>query len=491
MANAINFVFDIDQPAAPIERSINSGSTWAALPVPTTGTHKDILVSGIPAAAYAVGVIQVRPVGYPAKMVSNTVAVTVAAAAAGATIEHFGFIGQSNSGDKSLNSDAATAPLSTFATLNAAQSNLLIWSPTASAYQAVQNGVNDLSLSNSIDVGSAGGGTAYTPARGIAAGALALRLADLYPATTYRLVKFTSDGNPFSSVTTGGARKAAHDARWAAAKAATESGGNTWHLKAVKVQFGETDYFNGTTFASGADAYVSEMLANGFAQANTLYCVVGLMDAGADKSAFRAQQLAWVNAAPTTRRYLDPLDYQGQAGDTLHQNGVTQMQIANSDFPNAVFGVAGGFRIVPAAPAAPSFAAPGTFQIANASGVIDPAVTPSYAVNDVVQGGDYATMGGTGAYIYGHADGQFTVRITGGTTLTGIDVLFNQYAGDLELVGPTGTVLATANTYAAANTPTRIFAGVTLPGTGARNFVLRQKAGTGGQFVGFARFIIA
>lgn len=81
MANSLNIAFDIDQPAAPLERSINSGSTWTALPVPTTGTHKTALLTGIPAAAYAVGVIQIRPVGYPAQMVSNTVAVTVAASA--------------------------------------------------------------------------------------------------------------------------------------------------------------------------------------------------------------------------------------------------------------------------------------------------------------------------------------------------------------------------------------------------------------------------
>ena len=85
MAEKLNFAFDIDQPAAPIERSINSGSTWTALPVPTTGTHKTALLTGIPAAVYAVGVLQIRPVGYPAKMVSNTVAVTVAAAAPAGT----------------------------------------------------------------------------------------------------------------------------------------------------------------------------------------------------------------------------------------------------------------------------------------------------------------------------------------------------------------------------------------------------------------------
>ena len=79
MANRLNLAFDIDQPAAPLERSINSGSTWTALPVPTTGTHKTALLTGIPAAAYGVGVIQVRPVGYPAQMVGNTTAITVAA----------------------------------------------------------------------------------------------------------------------------------------------------------------------------------------------------------------------------------------------------------------------------------------------------------------------------------------------------------------------------------------------------------------------------
>ena len=81
MANSLNLAFDIDQPAAPIERSIDSGSTWTALPVPTTGTHKTALLTGIPAAAYGVGVIKLRPVGYPAQVVSNTVSVTVTAGA--------------------------------------------------------------------------------------------------------------------------------------------------------------------------------------------------------------------------------------------------------------------------------------------------------------------------------------------------------------------------------------------------------------------------
>lgn len=81
MANQLAVAFDMDQPAALVEISINSGTSWADLPVPAAGTHKTGNLLGVPAGTYAAGVLKLRAKGFPGSVVSNTAAVTVAGAA--------------------------------------------------------------------------------------------------------------------------------------------------------------------------------------------------------------------------------------------------------------------------------------------------------------------------------------------------------------------------------------------------------------------------
>jgi hypothetical protein len=85
MANTLAVAFDIDQPAAAVEISTNSGTSWAALSVPATGTHKTGNLLNVTAGTYAPGVIKLRAVDYPGSVVSNAATVTVVGAATGGT----------------------------------------------------------------------------------------------------------------------------------------------------------------------------------------------------------------------------------------------------------------------------------------------------------------------------------------------------------------------------------------------------------------------
>ena len=85
MANQITFGATITPATAPMEVTINAGSTFTALSFATVGSNQQGTLTGVPAATYAMNTVGMRAVGYPGTVLYNTAAITVTAAAASST----------------------------------------------------------------------------------------------------------------------------------------------------------------------------------------------------------------------------------------------------------------------------------------------------------------------------------------------------------------------------------------------------------------------
>lgn len=85
--------FDLDTPAAPVEISINGGTSWTPLTVTANGIRMSGSLPNVPATTYATNALQVRAVGYPTSMKSNGAPVTILQAV---PVAAFVLTGQSN-----------------------------------------------------------------------------------------------------------------------------------------------------------------------------------------------------------------------------------------------------------------------------------------------------------------------------------------------------------------------------------------------------------
>jgi hypothetical protein len=308
-----------------------------------------VVVSNLAVGTYQFGFTATDQKG--GKSNEDFVVVTVnAAATAGQVGRVFISIGQSNFLDKALNSDADIEPLKlALPGLNAAHYNLQIFNPRTVTHQPVQNGVNDLSASDPLDCGGVppGGGATYPPTRGIFAGAFAMRLKELFPDETFYFVKKSADGQSLKTMIGSGGWKADLYSRLAASKQLLVAQGKTPEYILI-TGFGEADFAAGNAFAPMIDQLLSELKAAGYNVTRTV--VGGVKDSdGQDKSSYRNQEIAWVNANPATRGFAFSSNWQGIKNDDIHVDGVTQAQKGNSDYPNAIFGVTGGWRIPQAA----------------------------------------------------------------------------------------------------------------------------------------------
>ena len=83
MANRIKITATLTPTTAAMEASWDSGTTYAPITMSTVNGEQVGYLETVPAATYAIGSVKLRAVGYPAVMVSNPAAFTVAAAATG------------------------------------------------------------------------------------------------------------------------------------------------------------------------------------------------------------------------------------------------------------------------------------------------------------------------------------------------------------------------------------------------------------------------
>ena len=83
MANQITFGATITPATAPMEVTINAGSTFTALTFATVGSNQQGTLTGVPATTYAINTVGMRAVGYPSTIQYNPAQIIVSAPAAG------------------------------------------------------------------------------------------------------------------------------------------------------------------------------------------------------------------------------------------------------------------------------------------------------------------------------------------------------------------------------------------------------------------------
>ena len=82
MPNQITFAATITPATAPMEVSINSGTTFTAATFATVGSNQQYVMTGVAAATYVINQLQLRAVGYGSTTTQmNGAAVVVSAAA--------------------------------------------------------------------------------------------------------------------------------------------------------------------------------------------------------------------------------------------------------------------------------------------------------------------------------------------------------------------------------------------------------------------------
>lgn len=153
MAEAIDFSGTITPPTAPIEVSINGGTSFVPLTFATVGSAQTARLTGVPAGTYAAGQLVMRCIGYPATAASNPSVRTVLAATAQTLVDVMLIDGQSNAFGDGPAADFGLPPVSGLHSPDPLREfqRAKIWNPATATWQKLQAGVNSRSVSGAAD----------------------------------------------------------------------------------------------------------------------------------------------------------------------------------------------------------------------------------------------------------------------------------------------------------------------------------------------------
>lgn len=253
-------------------------------------------------------------------------------------VDVFFIDGQSNALGTGNMNDFGKEPLIIAPDPKRVYSRAKIWNPKdgAATFQNLQGGVNNLSAND----GTVTKAAPYSfPSFGAEIG-LAQRYEAENPGKTYYIIKKTADGDPIEVWADGQTHWLDFVNNYLNPALAYFKANNLnpvvkgWYWMQGESNAGDTGY---TEKLEDLD---SRLTAVGALQANTIRVIGGVRNS----AQMQAEQLAYVNANPTKRKFINTNGYSVIA-DGIHYDSKSCYSEGHRDVYNAIFGTAGGYAL--------------------------------------------------------------------------------------------------------------------------------------------------